>query len=63
MFPETPIYHRLIEELGDVPAQVRNDAQQVYTSLERVSFFAPQADSPPHHAADQTIPRHRSQKL
>ncbi len=62
MFPETPIYHGLVEELGDVPAQVRGEAQQLYADLERVSFFAPQAADTAYDAADQPNTRHSSRK-
>ncbi|MFE7333226.1 hypothetical protein ACFU8W_52390 [Streptomyces sp. NPDC057565] len=36
MFQETPIYTRLVAEQGDVPAQVRGEAQRVLRDLERV---------------------------
>ncbi|MCX4967467.1 MULTISPECIES: hypothetical protein [unclassified Streptomyces] len=36
MFPETPIYNRLIAEQGDIPAQVRGEAQRLGQELERV---------------------------
>ncbi|WSP52430.1 hypothetical protein OG348_42640 (plasmid) [Streptomyces sp. NBC_01243] len=36
MFQETPIYTRLVVEQGDVPAQVRGEAQRVLRDLERV---------------------------
>ncbi|WP_331755511.1 hypothetical protein [Streptomyces sp. NBC_01643] len=36
MFQETPIYTRLVAEQGDVPAQVRGEAQRIHRDLERV---------------------------
>ncbi|WP_331755597.1 hypothetical protein [Streptomyces sp. NBC_01643] len=36
MFQDTPIYNRLIAERGDIPAQVRGEAQRLGQELERV---------------------------
>ncbi|MGW2109398.1 hypothetical protein [Streptomyces sp. NPDC001948] len=36
VFQETPIYTRLVVEQGDVPAQVRGEAQRVLHDLEQV---------------------------
>ncbi|GAB2452617.1 hypothetical protein [Streptomyces incanus] len=36
MFKESPIYDRLITERGDVPAQVRSEAERVNRELELV---------------------------
>ncbi|SER99817.1 hypothetical protein OG352_00835 [Streptomyces sp. NBC_01485] len=45
VFDDTPIYHRLISERGDVPAQVRGEAERIKRDLDRVmnapSSFAP----------------------
>ncbi|MEV0174608.1 hypothetical protein AB0I00_26255 [Streptomyces sp. NPDC050803] len=52
MFQDSPIYDRLITERGDVPAQVRREAERVSRELEFVmrplqSFGAPPAERPP----------------
>ncbi|MFH8449422.1 hypothetical protein ACH4CD_09275 [Streptomyces fungicidicus] len=36
MFQDSPIYDRLIAECGDVPAQVRREAERVSRELEMV---------------------------
>ncbi|MEU0912632.1 hypothetical protein ACH4KU_25705 [Streptomyces althioticus] len=36
MFQDSPIYDRLIAECGDVPAQVRREAERVNRELESV---------------------------
>ncbi|MCH0566546.1 MULTISPECIES: hypothetical protein [unclassified Streptomyces] len=36
MFHDSPIYDRLIEECGDVPAEVRREAERVNRELELV---------------------------
>lgn len=36
MFQETPIYARLVTERGDVPDQVRRDAERIHRDLARV---------------------------
>ncbi|MFI5752759.1 hypothetical protein [Streptomyces sp. NPDC051644] len=36
MSQETPIYSRLVAEQGDIPAQVRGEAQRIQRDLERV---------------------------
>ncbi|MFE7776356.1 hypothetical protein ACFU5O_21195 [Streptomyces sp. NPDC057445] len=36
MSQEAPIYDRLITELGDVPTQVRREAERTLRDLERV---------------------------
>ncbi|MBX9361049.1 MULTISPECIES: hypothetical protein [Streptomyces] len=36
MFQDSPIYDRLIAERGDVPAQVRREAERVSRELELV---------------------------
>ncbi|MFE0923062.1 hypothetical protein ACFW24_35665 [Streptomyces nigra] len=44
MFHETPIFGRLVAERGDVPAQVRGEAERIRRDLARVlpQAFAPQ---------------------
>ncbi|OIJ63669.1 hypothetical protein [Streptomyces mangrovisoli] len=36
MFQEAPIYRQLIAERGDVPAQVRGEAERIARDLQRV---------------------------
>lgn len=49
MFQETPIYNRLIVEQGDIPAQVRGEAQRLGRELERVIPPARRSDSAAQH--------------
>ncbi|MDQ0585199.1 hypothetical protein [Streptomyces rishiriensis] len=44
-FDDTPIYHRLITERGDVPAQVRGEAERIKRDLDRV-MSAPSSFTP-----------------
>ncbi|MFI2206977.1 hypothetical protein ACH47Z_41005 [Streptomyces sp. NPDC020192] len=41
MFQETPIFNRLVAERGDVPAQVRGEADRVRHELAQVLPSAP----------------------
>ncbi|MFD7438839.1 hypothetical protein [Streptomyces sp. NPDC059861] len=41
MFQETPIFSRLVAERGDVPAQVRGEAERIRRDLARVLRHAP----------------------
>lgn len=36
MFHETPIYNRLVAERGDIPAQVRGEADRIHRHLAQV---------------------------
>ncbi|MEV6808298.1 hypothetical protein ACH4NF_00375 [Streptomyces sp. NPDC017248] len=36
MFQETPIFSRLVAERGDIPAQVRGEADRIHRELARV---------------------------
>ncbi|MEU6772413.1 hypothetical protein [Streptomyces sp. NPDC046759] len=36
MFQDAPIYHKLVAERGDVPAQVRDAAEGIHRRLEGV---------------------------
>ncbi|MDX3520137.1 hypothetical protein PV725_19610 [Streptomyces scabiei] len=36
MFQDTPIFSRLVDERGDIPAQVRGEAERIRRDLERV---------------------------
>ncbi|CAM5646894.1 MULTISPECIES: hypothetical protein [Streptomyces] len=56
MFHETPIYSRLVAERGDVPAQVRGEADRIHHHLAQViRLHAPQNAPGPGlaHAAPQ----------
>ncbi|MEV7959066.1 hypothetical protein [Streptomyces sp. NPDC088141] len=52
MYPETPIYSRLIAEQGDIPAQVRGEAERIHRDLERV--IPPAHRSPPAGLAQRS---------
>ncbi|MCX4538977.1 hypothetical protein OHA79_44760 (plasmid) [Streptomyces sp. NBC_00841] len=60
MFQETPIYTRLVAEQGDVPAQVRGEAQRVLRDLERVM---PPGRRPVPAVQSQTGPSFRPDDL
>ncbi|MFJ8545057.1 hypothetical protein ACIRFH_24090 [Streptomyces sp. NPDC093586] len=36
MFQQTPVYDRLVAELGDVPVQVRGEADRIHRDLAQV---------------------------
>ncbi|MBD9724221.1 MULTISPECIES: hypothetical protein [Streptomyces] len=36
MFQETPIFSRLVDERGDIPAQVRGEAERIRRDLDQV---------------------------
>ncbi|MFF4350326.1 hypothetical protein [Streptomyces sp. NPDC001530] len=36
MFEDAPIYQRLVAERGDIPAQVRGEAERIRNDLQRV---------------------------
>ncbi|MEV5646457.1 hypothetical protein AB0L67_41440 [Streptomyces flaveolus] len=36
MFQQTPVYDRLVAERGDVPVQVRGEADRIHRDLARV---------------------------
>ncbi|MGW0990690.1 hypothetical protein ACWD46_31710 [Streptomyces sp. NPDC002486] len=48
MFQQTPVYDRLVAERGDVPVQVRGEADRIHRDLARVLRQAPtsQLDAP-----------------
>ncbi|MEU3526430.1 hypothetical protein AB0E62_21625 [Streptomyces sp. NPDC038707] len=41
MFQETPVYDRLVAERGDVPVQVRGEADRIHRDLAQVLHRAP----------------------
>ncbi|MFJ3106511.1 hypothetical protein [Streptomyces sp. NPDC086835] len=43
MSQETPIYSRLVVERGDIPAQVRKDAERIHRDMARVIAPEPPA--------------------
>ena len=46
MFQEAPIYTQLVAERGDVPAQVRGEAERIGRDLQRV-MLPLQVSAPP----------------
>ncbi|BBC29000.1 hypothetical protein SGFS_002910 [Streptomyces graminofaciens] len=57
MFQETPIFSRLVAERGDVPAQVRGEAERIRRDLARVLRQAPVSSlNTPRNAAGPTAP-------
>lgn len=58
MFQETPIFSRLVAKRGDVPAQVRGEAERIHRDLARI---LPQAPAPhPSTAHNAGGPRESS---
>ncbi|AZM73519.1 hypothetical protein D1J63_00040 [Streptomyces sp. KPB2] len=49
MFQQTPVYDRLVAERGDVPVQVRGEADRIRRDLAQVlrQAPAPQPSTPP----------------
>jgi hypothetical protein len=47
VFQDTPIYGRLIAERGDVPAQVRGEADRIHRHLTQVMRLPAPHDVPP----------------
>ncbi|MFI1488062.1 hypothetical protein [Streptomyces sp. NPDC020747] len=41
MFQETPIFSRLVDERGDIPAQVRGEAERIRRDLDQVLHRSP----------------------
>ncbi|MER6145216.1 hypothetical protein ABT174_35220 [Streptomyces sparsogenes] len=57
MFQQTPVYDRLIAERGDVPVQVRGEADRIHRQLARVLHLAPPSQpSTPHSAFEPKQP-------
>ncbi|NBM15443.1 hypothetical protein [Streptomyces sp. GC420] len=52
MFQETPIFSRLVAERGDVPAQVRGEAERIRRDLARVLPQTPAPRPSTAHNAD-----------
>ncbi|MEU1203411.1 hypothetical protein ABZ446_45445 [Streptomyces sp. NPDC005813] len=53
MFQEAPIYRQLITERGDIPAQVRDEADRIRRDLQRVM---PQLHGPASPVAERVWP-------
>ncbi|MER5842735.1 hypothetical protein ABT099_20960 [Streptomyces prasinus] len=49
MFQQTPVYDRLVAERGDVPVQVRGEADRIHRDLAQVlrQTSAPRPSTPP----------------
>ncbi|MFF9035453.1 hypothetical protein ACF090_08290 [Streptomyces sp. NPDC014892] len=57
MFQETPIFSRLVDERGDIPAQVRGEAERIQRDLARVLRQAPASPlSTPRNSPGPTAP-------
>ncbi|GGT02692.1 hypothetical protein GCM10010206_76640 [Streptomyces cinerochromogenes] len=56
MFQHTPIYSRLIAEHGDVPAQVRGEADRIHRHLAQTMHL------PAPHAAPTPGPLHAASR-
>jgi hypothetical protein len=41
VFSQTPVYDRLVAERGDIPAQVRGEADRIQRDLAQVLLAAP----------------------
>ncbi|MFF8729480.1 hypothetical protein ACF073_23720 [Streptomyces sp. NPDC015171] len=52
MFQENPIFSRLVAERGDVPAQVRGDAERIHHDLAQAMRWAPA----PHMSTPRNLP-------
>ncbi|MFE9450056.1 hypothetical protein [Streptomyces sp. NPDC006739] len=50
MFHETPIYNRLVAERGDIPTQVRGEADRIRRELARI--LPPLSGTAPWTAGD-----------
>ncbi|MEU2225008.1 hypothetical protein [Streptomyces sp. NPDC018347] len=57
MFQETPIFSRLVAERGDIPAQVRGEAERIHRDLAQVLHRGP-ASHPgaPRHVGGPRAP-------
>ncbi|MFH8804634.1 hypothetical protein ACH4F6_34610 [Streptomyces sp. NPDC017936] len=53
---ETPIFSRLVAERGDVPAQVRGEADRIRRDLAQVLPWTPASDLPTRPAQDGRRP-------
>ncbi|WP_228973053.1 hypothetical protein [Streptomyces sp. DH12] len=49
MFQETPIYSRLVAERGDVPQEVRGEAERIRRDLGRLIATGPQPPATGQH--------------
>ncbi|GAA2195926.1 hypothetical protein [Streptomyces tricolor] len=54
MFQETPIFSRLVAERGDIPAQVRGEADRIHRDLARVMPWISASGLPAGPAQDRT---------
>ncbi|MEZ3181856.1 hypothetical protein KYY02_25240 [Streptomyces pimonensis] len=57
MFQQTPVYDRLVAERGDVPVQVRGEADRIHRDLAQVLHRASTArPSTPQNVFDPKTP-------
>ena len=59
MFQETPIYNRLVAERGDIPVQVRGEAERIHRSL--TPLLGPPPSSRPNWQPQGGVPAQPSQ--
>ncbi|MFJ5064619.1 hypothetical protein ACIP96_35020 [Streptomyces nigra] len=59
MFQQTPVYDRLVAERGDIPVQVRGEADRIHRDLDRVlpQTSVPRPSTPPSGSAPEQPPR------
>ncbi|MEU0674611.1 hypothetical protein ABZ330_17295 [Streptomyces sp. NPDC006172] len=58
MYQETPIFSRLVAERGDVPAEVRGEAERIHRDLAHVMRPSPAGHlGAPHHTSGPAGPR------
>ncbi|MFF5538444.1 hypothetical protein ACFY71_39340 [Streptomyces cinerochromogenes] len=53
MFQETPIFSRLVAERGDIPTQVRGEADRIHRDLARVMPWVAASDLPARTTPDR----------
>ncbi|GGQ33515.1 hypothetical protein [Streptomyces griseomycini] len=57
MFQQTPVYDRLVAERGDVPVQVRGEAERIHRDLAQVLRQTPTPrPSAPRNVFDPKVP-------
>ncbi|MER7057179.1 hypothetical protein [Streptomyces sp. NPDC000351] len=57
MFQQTPVYDRLVAERGDVPVQVRGEADRIHRDLAQILRQASTArPSAPQNVFDPKLP-------
>ncbi|MEV6395915.1 hypothetical protein AB0M39_14230 [Streptomyces sp. NPDC051907] len=59
MFQQTPVYDRLVAERGDIPVQVRGEADRIHRDLAQVlrQTSTPRSSTPPSVFEPKQPPR------